>query len=289
MSSVIEFTPDGRGPYQLQVTSDHISGYKGPYTNWRKMKDAEVHLSDYLSCLVDMTLYATDSHLKYLHNDLQATQFSPETFVSERLSGLDIVGVESTARNIVDFVWKNNKHHWGRLLTEELSDREFVTDYLFRFIYKLKDVDNSFDNSGSRTVKDYMFALENFELDDGTAFDEFIVEQGFDNSFYQVHRGLSGSILEEAKEECVKNIMECIGILRDNQDDFNSWWSPPPEKSILEFARYMGSHAVYGNFNDYLLNVAPNPIYSLAEYVLTEYNHELEPLYSIFMSRAEAK
>ncbi len=167
-----------------------LDKYYGLYSGWGV---ESIDRLDTIPRLMDMILYAEPQEIKTLMRELEDSYASSEN-MRYRVYSLRDSEIEAIAEKLVMFIWYESEHHWGKMFTESIPDKVFITEYLFRLIKRLKKFDNGVDYGSPAdstfitgpdferkyTTEDIWKVLgqDDWLTDVGTRFDEFLVEEG---------------------------------------------------------------------------------------------------------------
>ncbi len=307
MTERTKLTFDDRYEFRSEGADEGVlMSYKGAKNDWQFDM---INKKTIIPALVDATLYQDFDGVSKLKTKFRESEFKVEQ-VKDMIRTIDYHTVDihdkhatdqlgRISRDITAFVMGKDNHHWGKLLTTYVSDREFVEDYLFRFLFHLKSVQNAVDdghviiNNDSYKSFHLTAALTTGkETDDGRTFDEFLVEESVipqnrrlhENSHLHLHQGRAFEELQFQPDVwAAKPVREMILNMRKNIDTYT--WS-----DIIERCDNIGKAVVFSKFRAHAAvsdKYPVNRMLGLAECVIDEIGQRLAELYEEFQEEVD--
>ncbi len=233
-----------------------VTHYIGPANEWKEYKLAP---GTKLAALLDLVLYLDEEERRELIGKLHKSSFQPRGF----LWGFDTMDgrvVEREAHAVVGILWSGH-HHWGHLIDEEvMSTREFVVDYLFRFVNVLAsseltspiDAHDYIRGRGSASDVSYSLSevwdyFKNYKYEDGRKLDEFLIDVGIDELGGLPTEEELGRMMDEGvgipgnAVRIVERVIKDI-IVHDFEDLGHDW------SLTLDLADDLSRNLIYGPF-----------------------------------------
>ncbi len=252
-----------------------INHYQGAYTDWELKKT--MYKGTWITYLVDMTLYMGPDDLEGVIEQFKDVGNLYVSDFSNRLGALerqkDRLG--SVSKYIVEWIWEGD-HHWGKLMTKDISDEMFVAGYLFRLLNGLSKYDNLPDaqrwihtTADSLTAGDVIKLYKGTRMKDGTLLDEYISRNGFTRKPIDEADGL-----DYMKDNAQERVYDYLESMVDNYQVYSHW------EKLIRAINHIGKSVVFG---DYEKGTSLDKADCLADATIKVVGGELATLVSNYM------